>query len=432
MARITKNQLVLLILALFVMYLPSRFEILGIFSFRLFILIAFFLAALFGTKIKINVLLKDRFFWIYIICFCVRYILANEIISMIGFLVDTVVLSFLLCSCFKKKSDIDYFIITFIRVLAVYCGFCIIETITGFNIWSALGLVSGNSFIRFGLYRCYGSFTTSINNGVFLCLCFPLIFYGRDHIKRAQGLTKVTNILVWISLVCTLSRGPLLMAALFHIILLWRNGIFRFIKKHFWAVGLAIIAFVIMCFVEPTKSIIHSFFDMFAAIFSDEAASRISSSFGANANGIGHRILLFSWVWDKLSQNNIWIGVGPNTAFDYSFVASQGSTHLKQSIENEYLATLYRYGIVGMVIQIIFFVSCLRKVYDRVAIERKTYNCSVEETTQFKIGTCLLCYFVTLLTVGTADEYKMVFILLAISVSLINCLDHSGAAMNSI
>lgn len=409
------KELMLSLLAIFVMFLPRKWEIMGIFSFRVFILLVLFLGFfLLHGRFRVKGFTTNPFFLLYISYYCIRYVLAGEIISMLGFLTDTVILYVLFITTMSEEKNLSLYIHLFLNVVSIYCILCIIETFTGFNIWNALGIVNGNSSIRYGLHRAYGSFTTSINNGVFLMLCFPFVFYERS-IKNRQQFAKRINILIWLALICTLSRAPILMSVLLHIIWLWKDGIIVFIKKHFIAIGTILLLVFVLAQIEPTKTVFRGFINMFIAIFDEDTASNLSGSFGVNANGIGHRFYLYEWVWQSVIAANKWIGVGPNTIFNYSFVASQGSTHIKNSIENQYLAVLYRFGIIGLLITVIFFISCYIICHRRISNETRVSNRTASDAFQFRISSAFLVYFITLLTVGAADEYKMLFILFAIS-----------------
>ena len=416
---LSPRKIVLWILAVFVMFLPRRLELMGIYSHRLFILVAAVLAfGLFGFRIRLKGVLRHPCYLVYMVYYILRYVIAAEYVSLIGFLVDTFLLPALIISLVESRKTLDYFIHIFLRILLLYDILCVVEMLTGFNIWRTIGaFVEYIDTKRYGFQRSFGSFTTYINNGAFLLLAFPLIYYARVYMKEKR-MAAILHVATWAAIISTLSRGPLLVAVLLEIIWVWSNGLFRFIRRHFLAILLALLGLIALMQVEAVSQVVNSFLNMFLAIFDDDVASEISGIFGNNTNGIGHRLSLFNWVWSTLKSGNIWIGTGPNYAFNYAFLTSRGSMHVKQSIENYYLSQMYRFGIVGLALLITFLVSRLTEVRGRIPGDLRASAPTVtrrENTFQFRLYTTLICYYILLLTVSAVDDYKMFFILITIS-----------------
>lgn len=407
---VTRKELILSLVAIPCIFLPRRWEVLGVFSYRCFIILSFLVGTLtFHKKAKLSYFKKTPLYVLMILVFGINYLINGEIVSLIGYLVDNVIFIIILTTFINYKQDIDFFCCLFCKTMIIYCSLCVIEMITGFNIWSLFTTIKYTDFLRFGLHRAYGSFTTSINNGNFLFLTFPISFYVLNYTKMKK-LGKMTVILTWIALFATLSRAPILAAIILNVILAWKNGILKFIKNN-WHKILAIVYLIITMFLLPvTRNVLSNFASMFIAIFDSNVANNISSSFGANAAGVGHRINLYSWVWNSL--NNIWIGNGANSYFNYDFVTTQGSIHTKQSIENYYLATLYKFGIIGLTSISLFFLDTINKYKTMVKISHDSFI-------KYSYATTII-YFLVLFTVSAVDEYRMFLILIILSTVLFN------------
>ena len=409
------KKLVLAIIACFCMFLPRRVEILNIYSYRVFIILGAFIGfSLVRYKIRLFSPITSLAYLLYISFYCLRYIAESEIVGMLGFVVETLVLMALFGTMLESKRDLDYWITLFMRALLVYCFLCLVETFTGFSIWSLFG--ASKTFMRYGLYRSYGAFSTSINNGVFLMLCFPIVYYYKVHICD-DTFCKIVHVFVWPALCSTLSRAPLLAALLLNIIWVWKNGLAKFLRQHALHLLLSIGILIVLCNYGPLKSIFQSYINMFVAIINPEVAQSIGTSFGSNANGVGHRFSLVSWVFDALNKEHAFIfGVGPVKEFNYAFVTSQGSTHFKQSIENHYLSQLYRYGIVGLALHSAFLIRCLFSTKKGINLELRNHEkLCVSNTFQFRLLSTFFCYYLVLFTVGAVDDYRMFLLLVVIS-----------------
>ena len=407
---ITKKKLILSIIVITCVLFPRRWEILGVFSYRWLIILSFFTGAfVFHKEVNLSFFNKTPLYVLMILALGTNYLINGEIVSLFGYLVDNVLLIMVLDSFISDKDDADLFCCLFCKVLAIYCLLCVIEMITGFNIWSLFTNVSSNDALRFGLHRAFGSYTTPINNGAFLLLTFPISFYVLNYTKM-KSLGRWTIVLTWIALLATLSRAPILAAIILNVVFVWKNGIVKFIKNN-WRKLLIFICLIIVMFLLPTtRRVLTNFVYMFIAIFDSNVAADISYSFGQNVAGIGHRISLYSWVWDSL--NNKWIGNGANSYFVYDFITTQGSLHTKQSIENYYLAILYKFGIIGLVFVGLFFLDTINK-YRRIV--KKTHS----EFIKYSFVTTIV-YFLVLFSVSAVDEYRVFLILIILSTASSN------------
>lgn len=412
--KITTRQIVLSILAIFVMFLPRKVSIFGVFSFRVFIIIAALMAfLLLGIRIKFNGVLRMPTFWIYIGIVAAIQLVHGEYTTLFGTLLDTVVLCLVLNSCLSDRKDLDFFIRLFLYMLIIYSAFCAVETATGFSPWSLFG-AKVNSYVRFGVHRSFGAYTTSINNGVFLLLTFPLTWYAQKFFSDKR-LATAALVATWIALICTLSRGPILFAILLNIIIVWKSGIFRFFKRNFVKIIFAAVIFAFILLIPAVRSNLYKFFTMFFAIFDPSVAQGIKQDFGSNAEGLGQRTMLYSWVWQDLGTHKLF-GLGANTPMHHVWRPNQYNTAIKESIENFYLATLYHYGIVGLTALVAFLTESSVWSFMKYRVEKKVFLLKkASESIHFRVCITFFCYFGTVFTVSSIDDFKMFLILLVFS-----------------
>ena len=93
--------------------------------------------------------------------------------------------------------------------------------------------------------------------------------------------------------------------------------------------------------------------------------------------GVGNRFDLYGWVSEKMAGH--WLfGHGLYADFSYSFTQSNGFyswIQTKDSIEVEYLNTLYQFGIFGMMTEVLSFLSVLglniKKYSSKLFFEKK-------------------------------------------------------------
>ena len=71
-AKIKTKNIIIAILAIFIMFLPRKLELFGIFSFRLFIIIAMFISFCYKKSINISFVKKRPFYLLFIIIFSIK------------------------------------------------------------------------------------------------------------------------------------------------------------------------------------------------------------------------------------------------------------------------------------------------------------------------------------------------------------------------
>lgn len=409
--KLTAKQIIFSILAIFVMFMPRRLSILGMFSFRIFIILAVVLAFLvFRIRIKLSGVLLMPTFWIYIGLMLAVQLAHVEFSSMLVPLLDIVALSVVLNSVLETKEDIDFFVRLFLIMLIIYSVFCFVELFTGFTPWKLLGAVD-RSTVRFGLHRSFGAYTTSNNNGSFLLLTFPVSWYAQKNFPDKR-LSAISIAATWIALICTISRAQILAAIILYFIIIWRTGFISFFKRHFIKILIVLLVVAVLLLIPSVRSMFGNFFNMFQAIFDSSAEEEISESFGSNAGGVGERTMLYSWVWQEL-KGHYWFGMGATRPLNHLWRPNQWQVAVKKSIENHYLSTLFRYGIVGLIALLSFFTQSTVFMIGKYRSERRAFSLKkASESIQFRIMITMFCFFVVLFTVAAMDDYRMFFVLL--------------------
>lgn len=173
---------------------------------------------------------------------------------------------------------------------------------------------------------------------------------------------RTTLVLVNLNLLATLTRSAILLVLLLYIVLLLKGGMLKFIKEHFIPIFIiCICAIMVFVFSKAARSAITMLINMFLAIVDENAALSIKSEFGGNVGGIGNRFQLYDWVWESIKGKEIF-GVGPQ-AFTYNWVRGDGKAMLKESLENQYLSVLYRFGIVGLGLYLAMIFGFLTQIW---------------------------------------------------------------------
>ncbi len=399
------------IFAFFIMFLPRRLYFFGAFSYRIVILFVFGICLLL-KKGKMSV--SNTMFSIPMII----YFVLVDVISFrhlqfstgIGFFIDTVLFLILMYNLLQTEQDFQLFINVFLLFLSIYTMLGILECFTGFNIWDLTTFTNMQRY-RYGLFRSYGSSTNFTNNAAFLMLCLPIVGWKLQQEKVQKWKYAVIYGAVLLNILATLTRSIILCTVILHLIWLVKLGLFKFIKKHFVPILIAILVIAIIVNIPAVSNFLKQFINMFIALFDDETASEISTSFGSNADGMGQRWLLYSWIFEAV-KDKIFFGLGPNHLFEYVWTTSTGKRMIKSSIENQYLVHLYRYGIVGLTSYLLMVISIISRLWKKRENDRNGEGNQL--AFGFMIITTVFIYFISGLSFAASDDFRMLFLLLSI------------------
>ena len=313
----------------------------------------------------------------------------------------------------------------------------IVEEITHVNLFMYLNTSFELSYnpLRFGILRIIGFSQHTIVHGVYIMFCMSLSLYMWQFMKqKLSGKIFIISlyILLSINLILTLSRSIILCAAVSQLLILYLLGarkFFRLLLKYL-LIGIPVLIILIVVF-PRVGDVLKSGFLMFIAMFDDRAASTISGIFGNdNLKGIGNRLDLYKWVIEKMP--GFWLfGHGWNAEFSHSFTQSNGIytwIQTKDSIEVQYLNTLYQYGIFGMVTEILTFVSllvmCLKKKK-----QKKTWEPDVGFN-KIALAT-LVGYFLEMFAVNQSSD-RYIFYLFVMLILVYNSKNLKMICMNPV
>lgn len=406
---ISKNKFIYFLICAVIMFLPRRWLIAGIQSYRLIIVFLLFIQ---GKKIGISKLFFNLFTVIYIFYTSIYYLIDGSIFSCIGFIIDTAGLFTVIYSAISTEEDFKLFFKIFIRCIILYSILCIIQTFTEFNIFDIIAgckpsVALTSVYYRFGFVRSYGSFTTSINNALFLVMASYLILYQISVESDVKIKKKYLRgyLIVVLAILSTISRVPLFLYFISIIFYFIKKGLFNIIFKNLRKVIIvAIIIMTIFVGVPQIRNITTNFINMFVAVFDDSTSERISKDFGVNVDGIGQRLLLFQWVEDTIENNKL-LGVGPSKEVIFYYKDEWNKTRVKTSIENNYLKTLCYFGYIGLLVYLIFTINMIWFNIKRLKKRKLDFY--------YIVFIIQVVYIIGIFNATSVDDMRMYFMVLA-------------------
>lgn len=350
-----ENRTVMYWLINLMIFLPRSIYVAGMQSFRLPAILCLVLILLLNRfRIEMRGCMRNPFIWVYFSYVCIRFCIAGSISTGIGWIIDSIFVMYCSMESIRSLSDFKKFCNLFSNILNIYCIFGLVECLTGFNIWATITNTTLVG-IRYGLHRTYGSFENYMNNGTFLVLSLVLVMWSIQNINKKKYI--VTYILILLNILATITRASIIGAVILQCIWLLKIGILKSLKKHLKSILLALLLLVIVIQLPQVKIVTHAIMNMFLAVLDPSVAADMASTFGGNAKGTGERLELYKWVWESI--DNKWLGAGATTAFAYEWVTPTGRTALKWSIENQGLAVLFKYGLLGLTLYILMMMSIL-------------------------------------------------------------------------
>lgn len=398
--------------------MPSYFEIGGVAVINLLCVLIILSKISTGVHKTIKFDSIDKifiFFWLLwetIVCFLHGSFTDAIIILLYIFAVIAVAGSIKTLDQFNRV--IDYMLYT----AGVISIFGLIESVTGFNIFSILN-TSGTALNynppRFGLTRIISSSGHTIEYCSYCMMCLALAFYRIVNLKksRKRNTFLLVYALIFSNALLTLSRSALICLMICQVLLLYASGFSNFLKTMLKVlIGIVIATSIISVVVPEVEKAIQEIVFMFLAIFSDNYKTLIASSFGNdNLSAFGNRFDLFGWVWNDMKGHYL-LGIGPDKGFNHAFTEYSGGyswTTVKNSIEVNYLNILWKYGIITLGLEL----ACAVKI---VIHEMKMKKNNTEGKLSFgkTCGIVSICYLAIWLAIAQGTEYKMFIMITAL------------------
>lgn len=361
--------------------------------------------------------------------FGIRYTQSGYFLGFLNFLSGTLLTTYIIVLYIDTEHKYKAMLKRLVNCALVYAVLVIVEAFTRLNLFDLiLGRIYGaqEQMVRFGIYRPRGMCTMTINNCIVLCFVASLIAYYMFVSERVTLVDKISYVLTIVAALLTLSRAGIIMLALTQLYIGVSTGFIKNAKRLIYGVlGLIVcIATVYIFNIKVVKNIVQQFYLMFAVVFNDSLSNSLSSNFGANPNGIGHRELLYDWVTEAVRNkgNELW-GLGMNVQFQYRLSQST----VKTSIENYYLASYFSAGQVAVVLIGIAFASIIIYAFANRHLKIVPGNCSINSI----LIVLMVCYVVVLTTVSATDDLRALCLFIGFAIAHNRICKRDGIPYNS-
>lgn len=398
--------------------IPSYFEMGGVAVINVLCFAVILVRLIIGVRKNIRYTSIDFiliFIWIlWETIVCLLHGDATGVVVTLLYLLSVIIVAGSLNTIDQFNKMVDCIIYT----AGVVAVFGIIESLTGFNVFSVLntsGATLNYNPPRFGLTRIISSSGHAIEYCSYCMMCLSLTFYRIVNMKKSKKkrVYMIIYVLIFSNAILTLSRSALICMFVCQIVLLYESGFAYFLKTMLKVLlGVIAICTIVSTAVPTVGKAIQTMVYMFLAIFNDNYKSIISTSFGNdNLSAFGNRLDLVGWVIDDM-KGHYFLGMGPNVGFNHAFTEYSGAyswTTIKHSIEVNYLNILWNYGIITLVMEIV----CAFKI---IANELKTKKAVTENRLSFgkTCGILSICYLMIWLAIAQGTEYKTFILIIAL------------------
>lgn len=332
-----------------------------------------------------------------------RYSQCGYFLGYLNVLCGTIITTYVIVVLVDSEEKFFDLLKCLVNAALIYAVLSIIESFTRFNIFD---VISGKTYfaqeqmMRFGIYRPKGMCTMTINNCILLSFVASLIAFYLYSSKKTTTIDKCAYVLTLVAAILTLSRAGIIMLVISQLYIGITTGFIKNPKRILYGLlgGASGVLLVNIFNISSIKNALQQFYLMFAIVFDNSLGNDLSTSFGANPNGVGHREMLFEWVMDAVKGHELW-GLGINARFEHRISQST----IKTSIENYYLAQYFMAGQVAVVLVCIAFAAII--IY---ALLNRKYNIAEGKCSLNSILIVLmLCYCVVLTTVAASDDLRM-------------------------
>ncbi|MDM8249902.1 O-antigen ligase family protein [Lacrimispora saccharolytica] len=246
--------------------------------------------------------------------------------------------------------------------------FGLVEEVTHYNVFTLLNTINAEinyNPMRLGILRIISFTSHAISYGCYCLMVLALVFYRISLSKEKKFYFGA--VLIFANAFLTLSRIALVGIAVEVVAFLWFSGHKRFFKKVLQFLVIGGIILLIACLISNNiRRYVMLFSYVILAVFDESYVDTlVSVGFTDNAGGIGNRLDLYKWVYEE-TKGHLLLGNGASTLFEYRFLNEDGYWQTKSSIEVEWLRTLYRYGIIGMLAEIYFYVRLIKNSLSKI------------------------------------------------------------------
>lgn len=338
----------------------------------------------------------------------------GNIVEPLWLLLRTATTYWFFSSSIKTREAFLKVIKTILLASFVVSIFGIIEEVTHFNVFSLVKPMNyefNYNPSRFGILRIIGFAEHTIVYSVYLMFCLCLCLYYMQFINSQRKIFyKILYVMLWTNILLSLSRSAIICAIISQIIILYYSDKKQFLINVLKIMLCGIVAIMILSLVSSkVAQAVRNVLYMVMAVFNDDYTSIIASTFGEdNLLVQGDRINLYEWVLSKM--DGVWFfGFGMNAQFSYSYTRSNGVwtwTAVKENIEVHYLDVLFRYGIFGLITNILLYLKLLY-----MSVINKKNNWDKKLSFNKTMFAAFLAYYIQLFAVNQTTERNLFYII---------------------
>lgn len=340
------------------------------------------------------------------IVFLAHINISEHIKEYFGFVLEIVMFLILYTNNIKNSEENENMIKTMATLATIVSIFSILETITGINFAEFLdtkvnsGIISVN-YTRLNLRRATFSLGHPISLAVYMGMLVPIVMYC---IKKYKD-KKYTYILILsiITIILTISRGPIFIVFLF-LTIIFINMNKQEKNRYAKLIIITIIITILLCLLSD--KVYNTLAGTFGAVFKELGfAIEISDDFGANENGTASRFEQWTALPNVL-RKNLFCGGGQSYIMreNVSYKRADGRISNLYSLDCEYLAVLINKGIIGFLGLVIFYMT----IFKRLLVKNKSSKLIKYLLYSFTIA--LTCY----LSVCQLTTNKMFWTIIAL------------------
>lgn len=344
----------------------------------------------------------------------------SEIIPAIRFLFSVPVIGMVIVKEINTERKFVKAIEIIINCACILSMLAVLESLTTFNLFSLLNTAHSTLYdqFRLGLLRAK-SFTYQSNSfGNYLLLVSALCVYRLNisETRRDKKRWSYKYATICIAVVFTISRGSIILFLMCQILLWAKLGITKLVKRMtILLFALLLLYFIYIMLINRSTNLISNFFYTILSVFDDSMVNNISGTNTGVASAEGHRLLLYSWVWESV-KNNFWFGCGSAATLDYQYYvgnATYGYYATKTSIEVEILNCLFRYGILCTITKVYYYFALLKATFSpsNPGYGKKKLNFGMSCAISFTI------YFASMFSVAQDTESRVFYIIVFLFVA---------------
>lgn len=384
------------------------------------LLILFIITTIIEKKnLKINVLKRTnsyKYFIIFFICETIVFLkhvnVTEHVKEYLGILLENFIFLLLLVTYIDSREKVEKFIKMLVFLATIVGIFSIFEVISGINISNFLNTGVNTSIInvayeRLNINRATFSLGHPICLAIFMGMLLPIIIY-RINIFNERYL-KFVLIIVLLTIFLTISRGPIIIIALF---LMYMFLLMNSKEKNKYIVIIFFSILILIVGILANENISNIFLGTIKSIFREIGFEIEVDNFGGNTNGTDSRLRQWTALPEVLKKYPL-CGGGSYFIFrnQVPYTRANGAIAYLRSIDCEYLSLLINKGILGFIGIMFFYLGILN-------ISIKKPKSSLLKYLSYSYCIALACY-VTVCQLTTFKMFWTIISLIIIEKSLI-------------